>query len=128
MNPIDMKTETLRQQAKRIKADGCRFVTITCLEDNEDTLVLIYHFEKDLELFHYRIRVSKNNAVVSLCPVFSAAFLVENEIRDQFGVTFEGLSPDFNGTLYLGDSGEVTATPFCRFGVKRTDGKNGISG
>ncbi|MCF8044502.1 MAG: NADH-quinone oxidoreductase subunit C [Desulfarculaceae bacterium] len=122
MNPVDMTTETLRQQAKQIKADGCRFVTVTCLEETEDTLALIYHFEKNLELFHYRVRIPKDKVVPSLCPVFSAAFLVENEIRDQFGVTFEDLEPDFNGTLYFGDSDVVTATPFCRFGVKRADG------
>jgi ABC-type glycerol-3-phosphate transport system substrate-binding protein len=49
---------------------------------------------------------------------------VENEIIDQFGVTFENLVLDFGGSLYLDDNDDITATPFCKYGVKRPGDSN----
>jgi ech hydrogenase subunit D len=55
----------------------------------------------------------------SISPAFFAAFLVENEILDQFGTIFEDLVLDFGGTLYLDEDDDITATPFCKYGVKK---------
>ncbi len=119
MKSIEITIDTLRGEFERIKGEGFRFVTITCLELDETTLELIYHFDKDLTLIHYRTQVLKKTTIPSLSPVFFAAFLVENEIFDQFGVKFEDLVLDFGGTLYLDDDDDITATPFCKFGVKQ---------
>lgn len=110
--------QDLIRKSRALKENGHRFVTITCLEIDEDRLELFYHFDKDLVINHYRMQVSKTETVPSLSPVFFAAFLVENEIIDQFGVTFENLVLDFGGTLYLDDNDDITATPFCKYGVK----------
>ncbi len=56
----------------------------------------------------------------SISPVYFAAFLIENEIEDQFGIKFDGLVLDFGGTLYLEE--EVMRTPFCKYGRDRKDG------
>ncbi|MCG8616867.1 MAG: NADH-quinone oxidoreductase subunit C [Desulfobacterales bacterium] len=121
MQSLDITKETLRQEGERLKAEGWRFVTITCLELDETTLEMIYHFDKDLEIIHYRMQIPKAEPTPSLSPVFFAAFLVENEIYDQFGIKFDELVLDFGGTLYLDDNDDITATPFCKFGVKKAD-------
>ncbi len=119
METLDITKDTLRGETEKIKADGYRFVTITCLELDETTLELIYSFDKDLELIHYRMQVAKVESMPSLSPIFFAAFLVENEIYDQFGMKFDDLVLDFGGTLYLDEDDDITATPFCKFGVKQ---------
>ena len=123
MKSIKITPDTLREEFKEIKTKGYRFVTITCLEIDEDTLELIYHFDRNLTLIHYRMQVKKHTPLPSLSPLFFAAFLVENEIYDQFGVKFDDLVLDFGGTLYLDDDDDITATPFCKFGVKQANGE-----
>ncbi|WDP93359.1 MAG: NADH-quinone oxidoreductase subunit C [Desulfobacter sp.] len=114
--------ESLTGEFEKLKSTGWRLVTITCLEIDQDTLEIIYHFDKNLELANYRMQVGKNETIPSLSPVFFSAFLVENEIIDLYGVKFDGLVLDFGGTLYLDrEMDNVTATPFCKFGVTRTD-------
>jgi NADH:ubiquinone oxidoreductase subunit C len=59
------------------------------------------------------LTVSKDTAVSSISGVYLAAFLVENEIQDLFGIHFEGLVIDYDRTLYLDE--EVTVIPFCKY-------------
>lgn len=118
MEAFKINKEDLIATSQEIKKSGQRFVTMTCLETDEDHLEIIYHFDKDLEITHYRMTVERNETIPSLSPVFFAAFLVENEIIDQFGVTFENLVLDFGGTLYLDDNDDISTTPFCKYGVK----------
>lgn len=110
--------DTLSKEIEQVKSEGYRFVTITCVEIDEDSVELLYHFDKNLELVHFRLSVLKNKPVQSISPLFFAAFLVENEIIDQFGLEFKDLVLDFGGTLYLDDD-EVSSTPLCKYGVKR---------
>lgn len=110
--------DALSKEIEQIKSAGYRFVTITCVEIDQDSVELLYHFDKDLELVHFKLSALKNKPVQSISPIFFAAFLVENEIIDQFGLKFKDLELDFGGTLYLDDD-EVSSTPHCRYGVKR---------
>jgi len=126
---VELKTspvtfETLTGQVLKLKTDGYRFVTITCNELDSDTLDLIYHFDKDLELIHLRVQTGKGTTVPSISPVFFASFLVENEIDDQFGLKFSDLVLDFGGSLYLDN--EVRSTPFCKYGIKESNNTNNI--
>jgi ech hydrogenase subunit D len=97
------------------KAAGCRFVTMTCVELDEKTLEVLYHFEKDQKLQHLRLSVAKDTCLPSITAVYFAAFLVENEIQDLFGLRFSGLAIDYNRSLYLEQ--EVTRAPFCKYTV-----------
>ncbi len=120
MKTQNITKENLIEKGCAYKANGFRFVTITCLELDADHLEMIYHFDRDLHIEHCRMQVLKKDIVPSLSPVFFAAFLVENEIIDQFGVIFENLVLDFGGSLYLDDNDDITATPFCKYGVKHS--------
>ncbi len=119
LNTIDVTKSTICDEVERMKSEGYRFVTITCLELDEDTLEFIYHFDLDFELVHFRLQSPKAESMPSVSPTFFAAFLVENEILDQFGTKFDNLVLDFGGTLYLDEDDDITATPFCKYGVKK---------
>ena len=103
----------------QLKNDGWRLVTFTSVELNETDMEVLYHFDKDLKLTNLRVPVKKGGTLPSVSGVLFAAFLIENEIRDQFGLVFEGLVLDFGGKLYLDD--EAERTPFCKFAVTRKE-------
>ncbi len=119
LNTIEVTQDILVKEINNLKAQGQRFVTITCLELDEQTLEFIYHFDKDLVLTHLKLCASKNSPIPSISSIFFAAFLVENEIMDLFGVTFEDLVLDFGGTLYLDEDDDIKATPFCKYAIKQ---------
>jgi len=91
------------------KEKGCRFVTITCIGADCGGAELLYHFDRELQLSHLRLTVA-GDEVPSISGIYVAAFLVENEIQDQFGLRFTGLAPDYRRTLYL--QGEDSIPPF----------------
>ena len=116
---IPVTKETVIGETAKIKIEGYRFVTMTCVELDENQVDVIYHFDKNLQLKHFRLTVSKDTLIPSISVVYQSAFLVENEIQDLFGIHFDNLFIDYRRTLYLG--GETIAAPFCKFTVKRTD-------
>jgi len=109
--------ETLVGEVAKIKVQGYRFVTLSCAQRDEDAFDIFYHFDQNLALKNLKLSVSKEVPVPSITPVYIAAFLVENEIQDLFGIIFDGLVVDYRRTLYL--EKEIKAAPFCR----RTEGK-----
>jgi ech hydrogenase subunit D len=110
---IPVSLDNIVEKVAKKKVDGYRFVTMSCAELDENTIDLLYHFDRDLALINFRLFVSKGTVVPSISPVYFAAFLVENEIQDLFGIRFKGLAIDYERTLYL--EKDVTATPFCRY-------------
>ena len=109
--------EALIGEVAKIKVQGYRFVTLSCMERDGENFDIFYHFDKNLMLKHFKLSIAKGVPVPSITPVYYAAFLVENEIQDLFGIAFEGLALDYERTLYLDE--EVRATPFCRFTVAK---------
>jgi ech hydrogenase subunit D len=119
-----LSLETLVGEVAKIKVQGYRFVTLSVAERDADTFDIFYHFDKNLSLKHFKLSVSKGASVPSITPVYFAAFLVENEIQDLFGIRFEGLVVDYERTLYL--EPETKVTPFFRCTVIRTPGVESI--
>lgn len=116
---IPVTKETIVGETAKIKIEGYRFITMTCVELDENQVDLIYHFDKDLQLKHFRFTALKDTIIPSISIVYQSAFLVENEIQDLFGMHFDNLAIDYRRTLYF--EGETSAVPFCKFTVKRTD-------
>jgi ech hydrogenase subunit D len=106
-------------EVAKLKVQGYRFVTLTCTELDATSVDILYHFDKGLELKHLRLTSGKADPVPSISPVYFAALLVENEIQDFFGLKFEGLVVDFQGTLYLEE--EAIKTPYCRFSIRQAE-------
>ena len=114
-NMSSITTDEIIPAAKRMKQAGYRLVTLTAVDLNAHEVDLIYHFDREITLQHFRVNVSKNRPVPSICGVYFAAVLVENEIQDQFGLRFDGLALDYEAGLYLEE--EAGRTPFCKYGV-----------
>ena len=121
VNSITVGPDAIVEQTQKAKDEGFRFVTASCVDIDAESVEILYHFDKNLELRNLRMTVAKGKPAPSISSVYFAAFLIENEILDQFGIEFDGLVLDFGGTLYLEDESEVTRTPFCKYGVVRKD-------
>jgi len=106
---IDVTRDTVVGEVMKMKNDGYRLVTFSTYQVDEDGLGILYHFDKNLETTHLRLTVKRKDSIPSVSGVYFAALLVENEIRDQWDVKFDGLVLDFNRTLYLDP--EVTQVP-----------------
>ena len=112
---ISVSLDDIIEKVARKKVEGYRFVTMSCAELDENTIDILYHLDKDLNLINFRLTVPRNAAVPSISPVYFAAFLVENEMQDLFEIRFTGLVIDYERTLYLEE--EVKITPFCKYSI-----------
>lgn len=109
-------------EATRLKNEGWRLVTLSSVELGATDMEILYHFDRDLKLTNLRVPVAKGGKLPSISGVLFTAFLVENEIRDQFGITFEGLVLDYQGKL-LNETVQTPATsPFCKYSVTKKEG------
>jgi ech hydrogenase subunit D len=104
-----------------IKVAGYRFVTMSCTALDADHFDILYHFDRGLELKHLRLAATGNLSIPSISSIYFAAFLVENEIQDLFGLRFKGLAIDYERTLYL--DGTTRSTPFCKYTVSESSGE-----
>jgi ech hydrogenase subunit D len=109
-------------QMRNLKYEGFRLVTMSSV-DLGDSVSVLYHLDKDLQIINLRVNVPKGKKMPCISSVYPGAFLVENEIKEHFGVDFDGLPIDFEGMLYLDE--EVRKTPFCNMGINRHDNQNG---
>lgn len=117
LRTMDVAQDGLKNEVFRLKGQGFRLVTLTCVDLDESSVDLIYTFDRDLEMVHLRMRQAKDQPAPTISDILFAAFLVENEIQDQFGICFDGLVLNFDRSLYLEE--EVSTTPFCKYGVTR---------
>ncbi|MFO7817490.1 MAG: NADH-quinone oxidoreductase subunit C [Thermodesulfobacteriota bacterium] len=111
------KTELMHRVAD-MKNNGYRLVTMSAV-NQDDSIEYIYHFDKDLQMVNFAVTLHKNENPESISGIFSCALLVENEIQDHFGVSFENLALDFKGAFLLED--EVQNAPFCSMGIRREE-------
>ena len=108
-----MLTSVARLEAETIALDdvlamaqsnwdaGYRLVTMSVVNLGDGHLDILYHFDKKLHMRHYRLTVPVGAVVPSISGIYFCALLIENESRDHYGLTFEGLVVDFEGSLYL---------------------------
>lgn len=90
----------LRDEAARRHAGGWRLVQICCTTLAE-TFEINYSFALPGRFEHLRVVLPRATpTVTSITPSYSAAFAYENEIHDLFGVTFEGLTLNYNGAFF----------------------------
>lgn len=114
VSPVELPA--LAAEVWKLKTDGYRFVTMTCL-DAGDAHEVIYHFDKNYQLKHLRLALPKGTTLPSISGVFFAAVLVENEIKDLFGVDFSGLAVDFKGRFILSDGAPVAPLNKAPMGI-----------
>lgn len=104
---LEVTPESLVGKVLALKTDGFRFVTMTCT-DLGPSFDLLYHFDKNYELHNLRLPLPKGTPVLSISNIYFAAAIVENEIKDLFGISFEGLAIDYSGHLLLQEDAPET--------------------
>lgn len=101
-----LSAQELPARAKELSTAGSRLVQILAVAlpvaaaGDTPSVELTYSFDKDGALRHLRLLAAPGDKVPSISGVYFPAFLYENELREQFGVDFEGMALDFKGTLY----------------------------
>lgn len=96
----------LPARVKELSGAGFRLVQISAVAlpvaaaGETPSVELTYSFDKDGALSHLRLTAAPGEKIPSVSGVYFSAFLYENELREQFGVEFDGLVLDFKGTLY----------------------------
>lgn len=93
--------DEVRAVARANREAGYRLVTISVTQLENEALDILYHYDKDLEMRHYRLTVPPGVPVPSISEIYFCAMLIENEVRDLYGITWEGLTVDFQGHMYL---------------------------
>lgn len=102
-NICDLPKEQLLQQAQTMKYQDYRFVTASCVDTSDGYLDVIYHFDKDLSLMNFRVKVKKGEEIESISKIFLPAILVENEMKELFGLNVTGMLIDYGGHMLLSD-------------------------
>ena len=80
-----------------------RFITATCVDKNDGTDDIIYHFDKNMEIISIRLNIKKGEELESISKIYFCSSLVENEIKELFGVNIKNIAIDFKGHLLLDD-------------------------
>jgi ech hydrogenase subunit D len=109
----EINSDQLHGEVLAMRRQGSRLVTITCT-DLGDAHDLLYHFDKQYQLCHLRMRVPRGTVVPSISSTFFAATLVENEMKDLFGLAFEGLAIDYQGRFLMSEG--APSTPLNKTG------------
>jgi formate dehydrogenase beta subunit len=94
------KAEFISEIQKMAKAN-MRFATATCL-NRGDKMEVVYTFENDdLVMTNVRLKVDKGEKIPSISQIYLCALLIENEMRDQFGVEITGIAIDYQSRMLL---------------------------
>lgn len=112
-NMKEITADRLLAAVYEMAHDSCRFVTATCVDNGDDSLDMIYSFDKgDMELRNFRMKISKSDQVPSISKIYFCAVLVENEIKELFGVDIRDMAIDYQGHLLLSEG--APDTPMLR--------------
>ncbi|HNW33960.1 MAG TPA: NADH-quinone oxidoreductase subunit C [Candidatus Ozemobacteraceae bacterium] len=109
----DVTVDALTAEVSEKHGSGWRFVTMTCVDKGSD-FDLMYHFDKEYKLVTLRLQIPHGQPVPSVSRIYFAALVIENEIKDMFGVPFSDILIDFGGRFFLTET--APKAPQCREG------------
>ncbi len=111
-NLVEITSDKLLAEASKCKYNGYRFVTATCADNGDDTIDVYYHFDKDYEMRNIKITVKKGEEIPSVSKVYFSSILVENEMKELFGLNITDIAIDYGGHMLLSD--EELNSPMLR--------------
>ncbi len=111
-NLVDITVDHLLAEVHQCKFEGYRFVTATSVDNGDGTIDVLYHFDKDFAMKNFKITVNKEDKVPSISKDYFSAVLVENEIKELFGVNIVDIAIDYGGKMLLSD--EQMSSPMLR--------------
>jgi len=108
-NIKEIKKEEFMIEGKKFLDAGGKFVTAVC-SDLDEYLEVTYFFSKNAgtEMTGLRFKVAKDEEVQSFSGVTLATVLIENEMKELFGLKVNGLAIDYGGHLLLAQDSPTT--------------------
>jgi ech hydrogenase subunit D len=102
-NLTEITTDQLLGEAQKMAYDNYRFITATCVDLGDGSFDVIYHFDKNLEMKNFRLTIKKEDEVPSISKIYFSALLVENEMKELFGLNLSDILLDYGGHFLLSD-------------------------
>ncbi|ACA59612.1 NADH-quinone oxidoreductase subunit C [Candidatus Desulforudis audaxviator] len=100
MDTITVGKAELGFAVQRLLDENSRLVTAVCL-DQEEHFVVKYFFHKDPDLVCLAVKVGKDEELPGISGLHLNAALIENEMKEFFGINITGIALDFGGRLLL---------------------------
>ena len=101
--------DELLNEGEKLLTGGAKFVTAVC-RDLGEQLEVTYFFslKGGTEMYPLRYTVNKEEEVPSFSQITLATVLIENEMKEMFGLKVKDLALDFGGHLLLAQDSPVT--------------------
>lgn len=100
-NVKEITKDQLLSEAQKMSSQAYRLVTCTCVDLGEGNLDVLYHFDKDMVLQNLRIKAKRGEDIPSISSVYLCAVLIENEMKELFGLNVQGMAIDYGGHFLL---------------------------
>jgi NADH:ubiquinone oxidoreductase subunit C len=100
-NVKEISKDQLLSETQKFAGLGYRFVTTSCVDLGEGNLDVLYHFDKDSVLQNLRIKAKRGEEVPSISKIYLCAVLIENEMKELFGLNVAGMAIDYGGHMLL---------------------------
>jgi Ni,Fe-hydrogenase III component G len=104
----EISKDQLLAEVKKYADSKARFVTGVC-NDLGDKLEVAYYFNASpgIDVSALRFVVGKDEDVPSMTGIYLTAVLIENEMKELFGLKVKGLAIDFGGHMMLAQDSPV---------------------
>jgi Ni,Fe-hydrogenase III component G len=108
-NIREINKDDIVSEGKKLLDAGAKFVTAVC-SDLDEKLEVTYLFssKSGTELTCLRYKIGKDEEVASLSGTTLATVLIENEMKELFGLKIKDLAIDYGGHLLLAQDSPTT--------------------
>lgn len=125
-NLIEISNDQLVGRVQNMMYEDYRFITVTCVDMGDGSFEVTYHFDKDLEMQNLRLKVKKGDEVPSVSKIYFSALLVENEMKELFGLNVTNILVDYGGHLLLSDDDLVSPMAKQQIVIEKKEGKKDV--
>jgi Ni,Fe-hydrogenase III component G len=122
-NIREINKDDIVSEGKKLLDAGAKFVTAVC-SDLDEKLEVTYLFssKSGTELTCLRYTIGKDEEVASLSGTTLATVLIENEMKELFGLKIKDLAIDYGGHLLLAQ--DSPTTPLLKAKKATSKGEN----
>jgi len=123
-NIKEITKDNIVSEGKKLLDAGAKFVTAVC-NDLDEKLEVSYIFSNNrgVDMTLLRYAVGKDEEVPSLSGITLSTVLIENEMKEFFGLKVKDIAIDFGGHLMLAH--DSPTTPMLK--SKKAESKGGES-
>lgn len=122
-NLTEIKTDQLLNKVQTMFYKGYRFITATCVDRGDGSVDVTYHFDKDYKIKNYRLIIQKGDEVPSISKIYFCSVLVENEMKELFGLNVTDIAIDYGGHMLLSDDAPDSPMLRQQIVIEKREGK-----